>query len=535
MKNWRESACEHLESRQLLAADITCAINSTGGGATLERGVQYAATVSITNGGDALGSESQVRVQLYVTQEATFNAGTAIPLTGGSVTFRGSRFPNETTSDTAAFTLPGTLASGTWRMFAWADPEQRVPESNRGNNISTATTFTIVGGGGGGGGTDPLPKIDLTTSIVLLNQSLVTNAPIRLNVTVVNRGDDPVPVTGTFAHVYRTRSTTANPLSDQSVGEPISILQSIPKDGSVTREVSFTMSESDSTGQWRFYSVTDISNQTAETNESNNVSTLVSGQFNFSTKDISGTFAATTIPSQFVQGQKFSKSPTITYTYRNASDFALGRSTSMTVRAFLRPAGSTDAASNIALTSARSESLSNMAPGAERTRTLSVRMPANLAAGTYRLLVELDSTGKIEEINELNNTLEPSGFISVAAPTFDPAIDSVTTAYPSSIKAGKSGKVSLQLTNLGNSTFRNSVSFQFFFLDAAGSEITAPSIIKKLEISTSKPFKLSNLSIKAPTVPGTYTMGVRMTVAPELGELSVFNNVADLGQVVVTA
>jgi hypothetical protein len=153
------------------------------------------------------------------------------------------------------------------------------------------------------------------------------------------------------------------------VGEPISILQSIPKDGSVTREVSFTMSESESTGQWRFYSVTDISNQTAETNEGNNVSTLVSGQFNFSTKDISGTFAATTIPSQFVQGQKFSKSPTITYTYRNASDFALGRSTSMTVRAFLRPAGSTDAASNIALTSARSESLSNMAPGAERTRT----------------------------------------------------------------------------------------------------------------------------------------------------------------------
>ena len=56
-----------------------------------------------------------------------------------------------------------------------------------------------------------------------------------------------------------------------------------------------------------------------------------------------------------------------------------------------------------------------------------------------------------------------------------------------------------------------------------------------MEIRTDKVLKLSNLSVKAPTVAGTYTMGVRVLLPDGVAETNVFNNSADLGQVIVTA
>jgi hypothetical protein len=533
MKLWHEQACEPLERRDLLAADLTCAIDSPSSGRVLERGVQYGGTLTVNNLGDTLGSDARVKVQIYLTQDTTFNAATASALTGASATFIGALYSGDSQSDSFAFTLPTSLAGGTWRMFAWADPEQLAPESNRGNNISQGVTFTLAGEGTGGG-TEPDPVVDLTSSVTLLNAALVTNSPIRLNVTVTNLGTDPIPAPGTFAQVFRTRSTIADPTVDQQVGDSVSFY-SLGANASASAEVSFTFSEADSTGSWRFYAIVDGSNQTVETNNANNTSTLVSGQFNFGVRDLAGTLVSTTMPSQLVQGQKLSKSPTLRYTYRNAGDYSMARSSSMSVQAYLRPISAVDTSMDIAVSSARSESVSNMAAGVSRTRDLSLKVPTTVVAGTYRLVVMLDQTMRIAELNENNNLLELGTFITVQTPTFDPALSAVTLAYPSTIKAGKAGKVSLELSNTGNTSYKNQISIQFFFLDGTGSEVSTITQTRKVEIRTDKVLKLSNLSVKAPTVAGTYTMGVRVLLPDGVAETNVFNNSADLGQVIVTA
>jgi hypothetical protein len=533
MKLWHEHACEQLERRDLLAADLTAAIGSPLSGGALERGVQYGGTLTVNNLGDSLGSDARVRVQIYLTQEESFNAATAAALTGASATFIGALYSGDSQSDSFAFTLPTTLAGGTWRMFAWADPERLVPESNRGNNISQAVTFTLSGEGTGGG-TEPEPEVDLTASVSLLNSALVINTPIRLAVTVTNGGTDAVPSAGTFALVYRTRSTVADPANDQQVGDAVSIL-TLGANASATAEVSFTLSEADSNGSWRFYAVVDGSNQTVETNDTNNTSALVSGQFNFGVRDLAGQIISTTMPAQLVEGQKLSKSPVIRYTYRNAGDYALARGSSMSVRVFLRPISAIDSSLDIAVSSAKSESVSNMAAGVSRTRSLSLKVPTTVATGTYRLVLMLDQTMRIAELNEANNLLELGTFVTVAPRTFDPSLSAVTGAYPTTIKAGKAGKVSLQLSNLGNTNYKNTVLIQFFFLDAQGSEVSTITQSRKVDIRTDRVLKLSNLSVKAPTVPGTYTMGVRVLLPDGVVETNVFNNAADLGPVVVTA
>jgi len=533
MNLWHEQACEHLERRDMLAADLTCSIGSPSNGAALERGVQYGGTLTVNNLGDSLGSDARVKVQIYLTQEATFNGTTAVALPGASATFIGAIYAGDSQSDSFVYTLPNSLAGGTWRMFAWADPQRLVPESNRGNNISQGVTFTLSGAGSGGGTTTD-PVVDLTSAVTVLNSALVINTPVRLNVTVTNRGTDAVPSTGTFAQVFRTRSTVADPTVDQQVGDSVSIL-TLGAKASASAEVSFTLSEADSTGSWRFYAIVDGSNQTVETNETNNTSALVSGQFNFGVRDLAGTLVSTTMPAQLVQGQKLAKSPTIRYTYRNAGDYALARGSSMSVQASLRPIGAVDASTDIAVSSAKNESVSNMAAGVARTRDLSLKVPTTIAAGTYRLVVMLDQTMKIAELNESNNLLELGTFITVQGPTFDPALNAVTLAYPGTIQAGKLGKVSLELSNLGNTSYKNQVSIQFFFLDSQGSEVSTITQTRKVEIRTDKVLKLSNLSVKAPTAIGTYTMGVRVVLPEGVAETNVFNNSADLGQVVVSA
>ncbi len=529
--NWRQvQAIESLERRDMLVGDLSVSLASVG--ATLARGAQYGAMVTVTNSGDDLGSETRAMVQLYLTRDATFRASTAGALDGASTTFLGSFAAGSSQSDMIAFTLPETLPGGTWRLFAWVDPSQAVPDRNRNNNVSGGVSFTVTGPGG-----EPIPeppKVDLRASVAMLSPSLVINEPVRLRVSVQNTGPEAVAPGGTFAQVYRTRNATPDPANDQIAGDAV-IVASLGAGGTFSQEISLTLPEADSSGVWRFYAVVDGSNQTVELNEENNVSTTVTGVYNLGVRDIAGAWVSTTLPSEFVVAQKFSRSPSVKFSYRNGGDFRLSGSISMSIRVALRPIAAVDASSDILLASPRNESVSGLAAGASRTRDMSLRVPLTIPEGTYRLIISLDDANAIFEVNEANNLLESPSLFTVRPQTFDPAIASSTTSFPVSIKAGASGRVSLTLSNLGNTSFKNRITLQFYFLDADGNETFATSVARTVELRTDRVLRWDRISVRTPPAPGAYSMGVRLVLPEGVADLSPFNNMRDLGPVNVVA
>jgi hypothetical protein len=530
MNRRNDMAIEALERRDMLVGDLTVSLASVG--STLARGAEYGATVTVSNRGDDLGSETRAMVQLYLTRDTTFRLATAGALPGASTTFLGSFAAGSSQSDMIAFTLPETMPGGTWRLFAWVDPSQAVPDRNRTNNVSGGVSFTVTGPGG-----EPIPeppKVDLRSSVAMLSPSLVINEPIRMRVSVQNTGPEAVAAGGTFAQIYRTRNATPNPATDQAAGDPV-IIASLGAGATVSQDVSLTLPEADSSGVWRFYAVVDGSNQTVELNEDNNVSTTVTGVYNLGVRDIAGAFVSTTLPTEFTIGQKFSRSPSVKFSYRNGGDFRLSGSVSMAVRVALRPISAIDASTDVLLASPRNESVSGLAAGASRTRDMSLKVPTTIAAGSYRLIVSLDDTNAIFEVNEANNLLEAPTLFTVRPQTFDPAITSSTTTFPAAIKAGASGRVSLVLSNLGNTSFKGRVTLQFYFLDAEGNETFATSVSRSVEIRTDRVLRWDRISVRTPPAPGAYTMGVRLALPEGVADLSPFNNIRDLGAVNVVA
>lgn len=523
-------ALEALERRELLAGDLSVSLSPVG--STLERGAQYGALVTVTNSGEALGSETRAQVQLYLTRDDTFRAAGATPLSGASTTFLGSFAAGLSQSDVIAFTLPDTMTGGTWRLFAWVDPSQSVPDGNRGNNVSSGISFTVTGPGG-----QPLPeppKVDLQTSLTVLSPSLVINEPVRLRVTVRNTGPEAVGPAGTFAQVFRARQATPDPANDQLVGDVL-IITSLGAGATFTQELSTTLPESESTGVWRFYAVADSSNQTAELDDGNNVSRPATGVYNLGVRDIAGTFGSTTLPPEIVVGQKFARSPAVKFAYRNGGDFRLSGSVSMSIRVVLRPIAAIDASTDVAIASPRGESLSGFSPGASRERDVALKIPATLPAGSYRLLVLLDHANTVFEINESNNLLEAPTLVTVRPQTFDPAIASFTTAFPAAIKAGATGRVSLTLANLGNTSLKGRVTLQFYFLDADGNESFVTSLSRSVDLRTDRSLRWDRIGVRTPATPGTYAMGVRLLPPEGVVDQSPLNNSLALGTVDVVA
>ena len=308
---------------------------------------------------------------------------------------------------------------------------------------------------------------------------------------------------------------------------------SILKDQLLVLPVSFTLPEAQSNGAYRFYAVVDGSNQTPETNETNNTSALVLGQFNYVVRDVAGQFLSTTLPTQWVERAKATGTPNVKFNFRNASDFVMSAGSTITIRGYLRSVSATSGAQDIFVTDSRSENLAGLAAQASRSRELKIRVPTTLPVGDYRLVVKLDTANRLDEINEDNNTLESGQIFSVVARTFDPALVAVTTRYPETIKPNKKASVSLQLSNLGNTRYQGNATFEFYFVNSLGTEVATTLITRRVDLRTDRQNRVSGLSIAPPPMAGGYAMGVRLILPPSIFDQSTLNNTLDLGGVTV--
>ncbi len=521
MRQYRthQSPIEQLEARQMLAGDLSVQLQFSPQGALVPN-TQYQAQVLVTNPGTALASVP-VAVHLFASPGNTFDPARSTWLGAASIA-QAPRFGG-VEQRALDFTLPDSIATGSYRLFAMVDPQNIIPEADESNNLSSGIGVTVNAGGGGGG---PI-LVDLTASIALPNNVIIPNTPARATVGIRNAGTGPLPSTGTTVSLYLARGSTPNPATDLLLGSRS--IAALAADATDVGDISFTLSPELATGAVRLYAIADPANQIEETNETNNRSSVVQGVGIGGSRDLSGDFVSATVPSELVKGQKPANS-TARISVINAGDYPITNGLSTTVRLYLRPVALADDSGDIAVSDAKRVSVGGLGVRASKLVDLSFKPPSSLVIGQYRLIAKIDDGNRIAEYREDNNTVDTGRLFTVVAPTFDPGISSATNSFPATIRAGKSGKVTLNLSNAGNSLFKGGVRFDFTILDSMGSQVgSVISFSKNINVKAGATSKLSGLSIKAPAAPGSYTIMVTMVTADGINGESPVNNTSGAG------
>ena len=221
-----------------------------------------------------------------------------------------------------------------------------------------------------------------------------------------------------------------------------------------------------------------------------------------------------------VQGAKVSTA-TISLSVSNVGNQNFAKSSSASVRAYLRPVGVDDSSQDIAASDVKRESLSSLTSGKSKASSLKLKLPTTLSSGEYRIIVKIDDSGSFSESDESNNTLNSGRTIRIAAPTVD--LSFTSSAFIASTRTGQPSRASVSITNLGNSGFKNAATIQFFYVDANGLEVAASGITsKRIDLKVGKVQKFDKLVLSAaPTTPGSYTLVARVGGA---GDINLTNN-----------
>jgi len=181
---------------------------------------------------------------------------------------------------------------------------------------------------------------------------------------------------------------------------------------------------------------------------------------------------------------------------------------------------------DLAVSSARRESLSRIKVGGSRSGNLSIKIPTSLGEGEYRLVVVIDDSGQHAESDLSNNHVSDDRIIRVAPQTIDLAATAASFKIRGSAAAGKSYSSSVKITNLGNSNAKGQASFQMFLRDAEGNEIDVSSgYSRKLSIRSGKSSSVRlKFTVPDGASPGQYTLVARINPGDGMSDLSADNN-----------
>ena len=524
-QNFQPSPFEGLESRQMLAVDLTAALQFPSTEALIA-GASYQAAVTVTNSGDTIPS-SQPIVHLFASPGAAYNSSTAVFLAAGRLTTQ-PRWGN-TERVEIPFTLPQSIADGAFVLVAMVDPQRQIVETDEGNNFSAPVPVQVTGGTGGGGGDQ---TIDLTAAVSLPVTQIVPNTPVVVRVSVTNEGTGPLGGGGTFVQLFLARSGTPSPSTDLQLG--LRTIPTLAPGASDAADMEFTLTPEQAVGTLRFYAVADLTNQTVEVDETNNVSNIATGVGIGGVSDLAGVFISESLPSQVVEGAKSPSRSSIKFSVRNAGDYPLSKGVSVVTRAYLRPSLDASGDSDIAVSSAKKVSVSRLAAQAARNIEIKIKTPKSLAAGDYWLIVKIDDTDLLPEFSEGNNMIDPGSMFSVVPATVDPALSAGTFSPTPSVRAGKTVSAKLSMSNLGNSIFKSRVTIQLVLLDASGAEVAVSSTSKSVRATPGRDTRLGSFRIKPPA-PGEYTLVARLILPEGVTDIGPTNNTWNLGALSVTA
>ncbi len=514
---------EALESRQLLAVDLTASLFFTAG-AALSPGNQYQAQVDVSNSGEPMPN-IPVRVHLFANPGTTYSPSTARFLS--AATLSTSPRWGDVEQVNIPFTIPTNISNGSYSLFAMVDPDRVISEADETNNFSSGVAVTITGASGGGE-TGP---VDLVTSVTLSTMQILPNTPVRASVSITNLGTGAVSTAGTFVQLFWARGSVPDPANDRLLG--LRTVPGLAAGATDTGEFEFMFTPEQAVGAIRLYAVADLSNQTPESDETNNFSEMVTGVGIGGVSDLAGAFISGRVPITIVEGQKAPSNSSIKFSVRNAGDYPISKGVSVVMRAYLRPVLDITGDGDLAASDARRFSVGGMASHSQRTVDLKIKTPATLPAGDFWLIVKIDDTNVLAEFSEANNTIDPGMMIRVVPPTVDPGFSAGSMSFKLPTAPAKNGSVSLTLSNLGNSLFKGRVTVQVYYRDVQGNEVIAGTFGKGVSIKAGGASRMNSLRIKSPPAPGEYALAARLVLPEGVADAGPGNNSWEFGAVTV--
>lgn len=505
-------------------ADLTVSLATPA--TPLVKGGEGKVFVSVANVG-AAGVSTPVQVEVFVRSGAEPNPATDLRL--GVRTFAAIS-AGQTEVEDIEFVVPASVATGTGVIYAVIDRAGVVGETNETNNGSAMVNATFVAGGAGGGddnggddnggdGGGGRPNgIDLGTALVTPAAAFVVGAEMKVYASIFNNGLTS-STARTTVEVFMMTGDMPNPAIDRLVG--VRQVSSVSAGENESEDISIVFPANTPVGQYRLYAVIDRANRVVEASETNNVSEPVTVTLGPGVRDLSGQIGRAIAPAAMVQGSSIGKS-LVAFSYVNSGTAKFDRSAFATVRAYLRPVGAEDASSDIPASDASRESLSSLTRGKSKSKELKLKVAPTAPAGEYELIVKLDDSSSISEVDESNNTLRTGRRIRIDMPTVDLSL--VTPLFTASTRTGRPDLAAVTVTNLGNSAFKGTSTVQFFYVDAQGVETAASSVVsRRVDLKPGKAQKFDRVAMLArPTGAGEWTLVAR--VGGAAGDVNVENN-----------
>lgn len=315
--------------------------------------------------------------------------------------------------------------------------------------------------------------------------------------------------------------------SDQLIGSG-KLNEKLSSSGFVMQSFAVRLPASLAAGEYRFIATVDEELKVAEENDLNNsvVSELV--LITPADIDLSGSLSRSKIDTNLVSGKGAKGEFKVTLTGTGTA--VLSKETKVEVRAFLRPAGATDASQDVAISSAKRQSVKSLMSGKSCDVSLNVSIPKDTAIGDYRIVFKIDAPGAIAESNEANNEIAFEQTISIAPARIDVAIAS------GSIQSARNGEIraAFSFINLGNTKASSSAQIQIFLVQEGAADVAVSQLVtRKISLKANGISETIRLKLTLPggtvVAPGARVVA-RMMPSAELNDADASNNSFDLGE-----
>lgn len=407
------------------------------GNATVRAGEAFTGTLTARNTGTAFSDAAPFRVRLVsgatsytlltgdlagpdgpATNTHTLTAGQVVTLTGFQVP------------------VPINIPVGTYRVYVDTDPDNTVQETITGeaNNVTGPLGTIVVQGV-----LNPPLLADLVpASAAVLPGINSAYRAFAMSLSLFNYGSHTAD--NSTVESWFSVNTIFGDADDRLISATeLEIPQSLPG-GLFFGRFGLVLPDDIASGVYSiFLHVTPGILDEALNNQDNNT---IRVPITVQNPDIVGTIAA---PTTATAGAFIT--PTITF--RNAGTARL--STSSRHNVFLRPAGATDAAQDVLLTTVRT---SGLAVGESITFANSpMSIPASIATGPYRLVLVADATDTVREGGAAeNNTFLSAGLVTVTNPGnltgYDVAVR--VPALSATLRPGESLEFTPWASNIGD-------------------------------------------------------------------------------------
>jgi subtilase family serine protease len=313
-------------------------------------------------------------------------------------------------TESASVYLNGSLNSGTYYLFAAADVDNYIAESNENNNIAYKA-ITIY-------------KPDLAITSIAATSG-TTNSYLNFSYNIKNQGTGGAGYN--YTAFYLSKDTT---LDTSDIYLDYDYVSSLAAGTTSTEYASVYLDGSLTAGTYYLFAQADGWNYVAETNESNNLAYKAIAIYKPDLAISSILATSGTIGSNLNFSYNIKNQGTGGAGY-NYTAFYLSKDTKL---------DSSDIYLNY-------DYVSSLAAGTTRTESASVYLDSTFTAGTYYLFAQADGWNYVAETNESNNLAYKA--ITIASPKQDLVITSISAT---SGKPGSDLNFSYNIKNQGTAS-----------------------------------------------------------------------------------